>query len=104
MTAALAVSALALLAAGWARFRRGERSLVAELSAMSERVCELTARVEAAEASAERAVTQVEIAESLLLEKGIADEEDLEAMRQRFDGESPPPARGYVPRRDGDLH
>jgi hypothetical protein len=105
MTAVLSLSALALLTvtAGWARSVRRERSLAAEMTALSERVRELATRIEAAEADVAHAVTQAEIGESLLLEKGIADEEDIEAMRRRFDGE-PPSAGGYVRGRDGDLH
>jgi hypothetical protein len=60
---------------------------VAEVTALSERVRELSTRVDAAEADVAHAVTQTEIAESLLLEKGVADEEDIEEVRRRFGGD-----------------
>jgi type II secretory pathway component PulJ len=103
---ALALSAsLALVAAGFARMLRREKRLTGELTGLTERMRELSARVEAAEADVAHAVTQAEITESLLLDKGIADEEDLEAARRRFDGGEPStsPSR-YLPERDGDLN
>jgi hypothetical protein len=93
----LAVFALPSAALVW--LARRERALVAELATVRERLDELTARVEGAEHDAARALTQVEIAESVLVEKGVADEEDLEAMRQRFG-----PEREYVRERDGELN
>jgi hypothetical protein len=82
-----------------------EHKLRAELKGVQERMRELTARVEATEADVGHAVTQAEVAESLLLEKGIADEEDIEAARRRFDGGDPPASSPrYVPGRDGGLH
>ena len=72
---------------------------------MTERIAELSARVEAAEADVAHAVTQAEISEALLLDKGIADEEDIEAARRRFDGGEPAASSSrYIPGRDGDLH
>jgi outer membrane murein-binding lipoprotein Lpp len=94
-----------LIAAGWISFQRRERRLASEVRELEERIRELSARVEAAEADVAHAVTQAEIAESLLLEKGIADEEDIEAARRRFDGGEPAaPSSGYIPGRDGGLH
>ena len=106
MPIALALSAsLALAAAGFAQMLRRERRLNGELVGLSERIRELSARVEAAEADVAHAVTQTEITESLLLDKGIADEEDLEAARRRFDGGEPSASSSrYVPERDGDLN
>lgn len=99
------VVAAAVLAAGWFRFTRREHRLLGELGELTERVRELSARVEAAEADVAHAVTQAEISETLLLEKGIADEEDIEAARRRFDGGDPAASSSrYVPGRDGDLH
>ena len=95
----------ALVAAAWTVFRRRERRLTGEVGELNERIRELSARVEAAEADVAHAVTQAEISESLLLEKGIADEEDIEAARRRFDGGEPAaPSSGYIPGRDGGLH
>jgi hypothetical protein len=100
----LSVSA-AVIAAGWTWLHRRERHLSGKMAELTERIRELSARVEAAEADVAHAVTQAEVAESLLLEKGIADEEDIEAARRRFDGGDPaPPSSRYVPGRDGGLH
>lgn len=102
----LVVSVAAVLVAVFlARQMRREQHLRAELKEMQERMREFAARVEAAEADVAHAVTQAEISESLLLDKGIADEEDIEAARRRFDG-GEPAATGsrYVPGRDGGLH
>ena len=106
MPIALVLSAsLALVVAGFASMMRREKRLTGELTGLSERIRELSARVEAAEADVAHSVTQAEITESLLLEKGIADEEDLEAARRRFDGGEPSPSSSrYVPERDGDLN
>jgi uncharacterized protein (DUF849 family) len=106
MSFALVLSAaVAVVAAGWTRFHVRERRLSGEVSELTERIREISARVEAAEADVAHAVTQAEISESLLLEKGIADEEDIEAARRRFDGGDPSASSSrYVPGRDGGLH
>jgi hypothetical protein len=102
---AISVAAALAVAASVARMMQRERRVRVELSGMAERMRELAARVEAAEADVAHAVTQAEISESLLLEKGIADEEDIEAARRRFDGGDPSVAQSrYVPGRDGGLH
>jgi hypothetical protein len=103
MQLAIALSAAALATAGWYRLVRRDRAMRSELSVMAERMRELGTRVEAAEADVAHAVTAAEISESLLVEKGIADEEDLEEARRRFNG-SDPPAPRYLPDRDGDLN
>lgn len=95
----LFLSALALLTAALVWLARRERALVAALATVQERLDELTARLDGTDQDVARALTQVEIAESVLVEKGVADEEDLEAMRQRFG-----PERDYVRERDGDLN
>ncbi len=97
--------ATASTAAGWVLAHRRERRLTTDMGGLQERIRELSARVEAAEADVAHAVTQTEITESLLLEKGIADEEDIEAARRRFDGsDAPASSSRYLPERDGDLH
>ncbi len=94
----------AVLTLSLVRSRRSERALAAEVAALGERVRELQARVDAAEADVAHAVTQGDIAESLLLEKGIADEEDIEAVRRRF-GDADATAPSDVGGRDGgELH
>ncbi len=96
----LLAAAVALLATSFLRLVRRERTLAAEVAALSERVSDLTARLDGTEQDVARAVTQAEIAENVLLEKGVADEDDIAAVRQRFD-----PAGGcYVRERDGDLN
>ena len=95
----LFLSALALLTAALVWLARRERALVAALATVQERLDELTARLDGTDQDVARALTQAEIAESVLVEKGVADEEDLEAMRQRFG-----PDRDYVRERDGDLN
>jgi hypothetical protein len=102
---AISVAAALAVAAGVARMLFREHKLRAELKGVQERMRELTARVEATEADVAHAVTQAEVAESLLVEKGIADEEDVEAARRRFDGgDAPASSPRYVPGRDGGLH
>lgn len=102
MAALAVIGVLAALASTLAvslAARRRERAFQAELERLTEQLRELTVRLEAAEGDAAQAITQSGIAESLLLEKGLADEEDVEAMRQRFDQEPPP---GHD--REGELH
>lgn len=97
--------AVALMAAGWTRSQRRERRQQGEVNGLAERLRELVARVEATEADVSHAITQAEITETLLLEKGLADEEDLEAARRRFDGDEPGASSSrYLPGRDGELH
>lgn len=96
---------VALAAAGSTLLFRRERRLTSEVAELTERIRELSARVEAAEADVAHAVTQTEITETLLVEKGIADEEDIEAARRRFDGgDRSASSSRYLPDRDGDLH
>lgn len=102
MAALAVIGVLAALASTLAvslAARRRERAFRAELERLTEQLRELTVRLEAAEGDAAQAITQSGIAESLLLEKGLADEEDVEAMRQRIDQEPPP---GHD--REGELH
>jgi hypothetical protein len=92
-------AAIALLAAAVLWLARRERALAAALAAVQARVDELTARLDGTDQDVARALTQAEMAEELLVEKGVVDEEDLEAMRQRFG-----PERDYVRERDGELN
>ena len=77
---------------------RRVRALLAEVSDLQARVDGLAARLAAAEEDVQGALARTEVAETVLLEKGLADEEDLEAARRRSD-EAP---GGDVPR--DDLH
>jgi hypothetical protein len=79
--AAAVVAALSVLSALLVWRVRG---LLAQLAGLSERVGELAARLEAAEQDVAGALARTEVAETVLLDKGIADEDDLEAARRRF--------------------
>jgi len=87
-----AIAALALEAVREAR--REARDL-------AEKVRELSARLEATEQEVARAAMQADVAELVLLDKGVADEEDIEALRRQFEEQSQAP---YVRDRDGHLH
>jgi hypothetical protein len=94
----LVVAALGMalaLAFGW---RRRERDRRLELEALTDRVLQLTARLEVAEQDAAQALGSADVSAQLLLDKGIADEDELDDVRRRL-GEGGPP-------RDGDdaLH
>ena len=100
--ALLALAALVALAgAGAVVAWRSFRALRRDRAAMAERLAEVAARLEAAEQEIARAAIRTEVAESVLLEKGLADEDDLDLARRQvevsFDA-------GYQPDRDGDLH
>ncbi len=101
MTGLTTVVPVALLTAACVVLARRVRALGEEVSALGERVKELSARLDATEQDAANALAQADVAESVLLDKGVADEEDLEAARARSG--APDPA-GYVRTRDGDLH
>ncbi|ABS24502.1 hypothetical protein [Anaeromyxobacter sp. Fw109-5] len=93
--------AVVVLATAVLRFARRERELAGEVGDLGERVKELGLRLEAAEAEVAQAVTQAEIAENVLLEKGVADEDDIEAVRRRFVADA---TSGYDRARDGELN
>ncbi len=79
---------------------RRVRGLLADVAALAERLKEVSTRLEAAEQDVAGALARTEVAETVLLDKGLADEEDLEAARRRFgDGHGSAEVRG-----DGDLH
>ena len=96
---ALAAVALASAGAAVAVVVRA-RALSTEVRELRERLRELSARLEAAENDVSQALASSDVAESVLLDKGLADEEDLEAARRRF-GEAAPV---YVRARDGEIH
>ncbi len=81
---ALAATALAGLSVLSFLLVRRVRGLLADFAGLSERVKELSARLDAAEQDAQGALARTEVAETVLLDKGLADEEDLEAARRRF--------------------
>ncbi|HET7825906.1 MAG TPA: hypothetical protein VFK90_11260 [Anaeromyxobacter sp.] len=97
LTAALAVALVVALAAFAVR---RIRELGDDVRELADRVRELSVRLEATEQDAASALAQADVAESVLLDKGVADEDDLEAARARSSGGE----SGYVRTRDGDLH
>jgi hypothetical protein len=97
LTVVLAVAMFAALAAVGVR---RIRDLTEDVRVLSDRVRELSVRLDAAEQDAATALAQADVAECVLLDKGVADEDDLEAARARSGGGE----AGYVRGRDGDLH
>lgn len=94
----LVAAALALATALVALLARRVHALEGEVAGLAETVGELSVRLDAAERDAATALARADVAESVLLEKGLADEDDLEAARARSTG---PEAGGA---REGDLH
>ncbi len=99
MFAPIGLVALALLAALSLELVRRLRALAAEVSALTDRVQDLSTRLETAEHDAASALAQADVAECVLLDKGVFDEDDLEEARARS-GVPESPARP----RDGELH
>lgn len=99
LTGVLAVALFAAFAFATVRRLRAQED---QLAALAEQVRELSARLNATEQDAANALAQADVAESVLLDKGVADEEDLEAARARS---GTPDAQGH-PRssRDDELH
>jgi hypothetical protein len=95
MAALTAVVAFALVAALSFQLVRHLRALAADLDELAERVRQLSTRLDATEQDAANALAQADVAESVLLDKGVADEDDLEAARARSSATDP---------RDGELH
>lgn len=81
MVLAIALGALAVVHARSLRLARAQADQLAELE---ERIREMGTRFEAAEADVAHAVTRADMAEVLLVEKGVVDEEDIEEVRRRF--------------------
>ena len=86
----LALVVAAALALAW---RRRERALRQELDGLTERVQQLTSRLEAAEQDVGHALDSGDVAAQLLVDKGIADEDELDDVRRRL-GEGGPPRDG----------
>ena len=81
IASALAVGSLAVAV----HAVRAQRSLSSEVESLRGRVAELGERLASAERNVGEAATEAEAAGTVLLEKGLVDEEDLEAARRRFD-------------------
>jgi hypothetical protein len=80
---------------------RSWRARDAEAMGMAEQVRGIAARLEAVEIDAARSALRIDVAETVLLEKGVADEEDLEEARRCFEADG---AARYDRQRDGSLH
>lgn len=89
---------LILVVASWVLARRAagaQRALAGQVRALRRELREVSGRLENAEKSAGDAATRAEVAGNVLLDKGLANEEDLEAARRRFDApEDVQPVRG----------
>jgi len=85
---------LALLAhLGW-RSRRDQAALRVQLEGLRERLEQLHVRLEVTEQDLALAVSQTGVAEGLLLEKGIADADEVEDMRRRLITDADAPGDG----------
>jgi len=94
--ALLATSAALLVAAV-----RTARARAAEARALADQVRALAARLDTLEEEVSKTSVRADVAETVLLEKGVADEEDLEEARHYFEQHGQP---RYVRERDGNLH
>lgn len=70
-------------------------------AALAEQLRDVASRLEALESEASRSSLRIDVAETVLLEKGVADEEDLEEARRYFEQNAAP---RYDRERDGSLH
>ena len=80
---------------------RGFRLRGAEAEGLADQMRAIAARMESVEAEVSRAALRADVAETVLIEKGVADEEDLEETLRYFEQNAP--AR-YDRQRDGSLH
>lgn len=80
---------------------RSWRLRSAESAGLEEQLQDMAARLEAVESEATRSSLRIDVAETVLLEKGVADEEDLEEARRDFEANTAP---RYDRQRDGSLH
>jgi len=80
---------------------RGFRLRGAETEGMADQMRGIAARMESVEAEVSRNALRADVAETVLIEKGVADEEEIEEARRYFEQKTP--AR-YDRQRDGSLH
>jgi uncharacterized membrane-anchored protein YhcB (DUF1043 family) len=95
------LASLATAAAIAAAALRAVQAARRESRALAEQLRELSARLEATEQQVARAALRADVAETVLLDKGVADEEDLEAARRQFEEQA---HACYDRDRDGNLH
>jgi hypothetical protein len=81
LIAASAICGTAIVVA--IQLARSQARLSREVRALRSRLRSVSDRIEVVERGVGEATTQAEVAEAVLLEKGIADEEELEAARRR---------------------
>jgi uncharacterized membrane protein len=93
MSLLVSLAMAVVLLAFWMRHERDRHAAEATIAALTERLREVTLRVDAVEHEAVAASAHAEIAERVLLEKGYADPDDLEHARLRLEGEAARPAR-----------
>jgi hypothetical protein len=80
---------------------RATRARGAEAAGLAEQVRGIHSRVESIELEVSRTALRADVAETVLIEKGVADEEDLEEARRYF--EQGAQAR-HDRHRDGSVH
>jgi hypothetical protein len=79
------------------------RARTKENNELADQVARVTARLEAAERNAQAAFTQCQVSANVLIEKGLADEEDFERMQRRFEAATAEDPK-QVPTGDGTVH
>ena len=95
MSLLLSLATVAVVTAFWLRYERERQVSLATIASLEERLRQVTLRLDVAEHDAVAASAHAEVAETVLLEKGYADADDLEAARLRLEREAPGgPARG----------
>jgi len=94
-------TAAAALAAGTAAALVALRASRQRSQRLSEEVDRLTSRLDEIEQATAHLAVQAEATECVLLDKGIADEQDLESARRSLEAREHP---GYLAERDGELH
>ncbi|HTP50858.1 MAG TPA: hypothetical protein VMK42_09180 [Anaeromyxobacteraceae bacterium] len=96
------LGALVTAAAGAAALvGRAMRSRAAEAHTLSDEMRKLTSRLDSLQDEVARTSLRADVAETVLLEKGVADEEEMEEARRYFEQHGHP---RYVRERDGSLH
>jgi len=80
---------------------RGFRLRGAEAEGLADQMRGIAARMESVEAEVSRTALRADVAETVLIEKGVADEEDLEETLRYFEQNTP---SRYDRQRDGSLH
>jgi Tfp pilus assembly protein PilO len=88
------IGAVGLLALIGLRARREQAALRAQVAGLRERLDQLGMRLEVTEQDLTVALSQTGVAQGLLLEKGIADADEVEDMRRRLVSDAEAPGHG----------